>query len=106
MFTDRYERKSIGTGQRAHAPLYASGYITWTPSASQPPVDPPTSARAQPWPMPRKRCSMEGIRSRVIASPYGPLFAELTAYESSKYGVGCWTSTWIMRGKFGPFQSW
>src|SRR5256885_1879070 len=24
------------------------------------------------------------------ASPYGPLFAEFTAYESSKYGVGCW----------------
>src|SRR5881628_3124001 len=105
MLTDRYDRKSIGSGQSAHAPLYSSGYITCTPNASQPPVDPPVITRAHGWPMPRNVFSMYGIRSRVIASPYGPLFAEFTAYESSKYGVGCWMRTWIMRGNFAPFQS-
>ena len=39
--------------------------------------------RAQPWPMPRNVFSMYGISSYVIASPYGPRFAEFTAYESS-----------------------
>jgi len=42
------------------------------------------------------------VRDRVAVRP---LFAEFTAYESSKYGVGCWTSTWMMRGKFGAFRS-
>src|SRR3954447_20895621 len=105
MFTERYERKSIGSGHSAQAPLYASGYMTCTPSASHPPVDPPVVTRAQPAPIPRNCFSIIGIRSSVIASPYGPLFAEFTAYESSKYGVGCWTRTWIMRGNAAPFQS-
>ena len=35
----------------------------------------------------------------MIASPYGPLLTEFTAYESSKYGVGCWKVTAIIRGK-------
>src|SRR4029077_678738 len=105
MLTERYERKSIGSGQSAQAPLYASGYFTWTPNASQPPVEPPVVTRAQPAPIPRNCFSIIGIRSSVIASPYGPLFAEFTAYASSKYGVGCWTRTWIMRGTFGLFQS-
>jgi hypothetical protein len=34
-----------------------------------------------------------------MASPYGPLLTELTAYESSKYGVGCWNVIAIIRGK-------
>ena len=38
----------------------------------------------------------------MIASPYGPLFAEFMAYESSKYGVGCWNVTAIMRGMPAP----
>jgi hypothetical protein len=34
-------------------------------------------------PIVRKRRSISGISSVVIASPYGPLLAELSAYESS-----------------------
>ena len=34
----------------------------------------------------------------MMASPYGPLFAELTAYESSKNGVGCRKDTTIIPG--------
>ena len=43
-------------------------------------------ARAQPWPMPRYSRSTAGMSSVWIASPYGPRFSELTAYESSKKG--------------------
>ena len=35
----------------------------------------------------------------MIASPYGPTFGEFTAYESSKYGFGCWKVTRMIRGK-------
>ena len=35
----------------------------------------------------------------MMASPYGPLLTEFTAYESSKYGVGCWNVTAIICGK-------
>ena len=82
------------------------GYSTCTPSVSHPPVEPPV-----PSPEPNsRRCLEIAFRYResarsVIASPYGPLFAELTAYESSKYGVGCSMRTSIIRGKCGPFQS-
>ena len=34
-----------------------------------------------------------------IASPYGPLFAEFTEYESRKYGVACSKLTAMKRGK-------
>ena len=37
----------------------------------------------------RYRLSISGISSCMRASPYGPTFTELTAYESSKYGAGC-----------------
>ena len=41
----------------------------------------------------------------MSASPYGPLFAEFTAYESSKYGVGCWKVTAIKRGKLDELHA-
>ena len=45
---------------------------------------PPSSVRARGSPMARNAFSTCGISSRVMASPYGPLFTELTTYESSK----------------------
>ena len=39
--------------------------------------------RDQPVPRPRYFFSTYGISSFTIASPYGPLLAEFTAYESS-----------------------
>ena len=41
----------------------------------------------------------------MIASPYGPTFTEFTAYESSKYGVGCWKVTTTILGKSSFIQS-
>jgi hypothetical protein len=41
----------------------------------------------------------------MIASPYGPMFTVFTAYESSKYGVGCWNVTAIIRGKLSDNHS-
>ena len=43
--------------------------------------------------------SSVGISSVMIASPYGPAFAEFTQYELSKYGVGCSIVTRTARGK-------
>src|SRR5437773_10883574 len=53
----------------------------------------------------RKCSSRYGINSSMIASPYGPLFAEFTAYESSKYGVARWKVTAISRGKLAELQA-
>ena len=64
----------------AHAmqPLYSSGYFTCTARASHPPVEPPYVPRAH-GPRPRKRRSISGTSSNVMASPHGPRLSELTA---------------------------
>src|SRR6267142_5632759 len=87
------------SGQYDHAPPKKSGWKICSAAASHPPVDPPDRIRAYGSRMTRKRCSISGKSSCIIASPYGPLLTEFTAYESSKYGVGCCQVTAIIRGK-------
>src|SRR5208337_2408004 len=73
---------------------------------TQPPVEPPSSTRADPRPMPRKVRSMWGISSRVTASPYGPWLAELTWYGSPS-GPAPSSPTRIIRGVSSAIQrSW
>jgi hypothetical protein len=43
--------------------------------------------------------------SSTIASPYGPLVAELTEYESRKNGVACSKLTAMKRGKPSDTQA-
>src|SRR5262249_41327755 len=99
MFTPSTSMKVTESGQYDHAPPKNSGWKICSAAASQPPVDPPDRIRAYGSRMIRKRFSISGTSSCMIASPYGPLFTELTAYESSKYGVGCCQVTAIIRGK-------
>src|SRR6516225_3680110 len=87
------------SGQYDQAPPKKSGWKIWSAALSHPPVEPPERIRAYGSRITRKRFSISGISSCMMASPYGPLFTEFTAYESSKYGVGCWNVTAIMRGK-------
>src|SRR5580698_11663894 len=98
MFTRPYRRKSIGSGYIVHVPPKNLGCCTMSASDSHPPVDPPVNMRAYGFLMIRNFDSTAGISSFMIASPYGPLFAELTAYESSKNGVGCRKDTTIIPG--------
>src|SRR6058998_3037218 len=91
--------KVTESGQYDHAPPKKSGWKICSAAASHPPVDPPERIRAYGSRMMRNRFSISGISSCMIASPYGPLLAEFTAYESSKYGVGCCQVTAIIRGK-------
>src|SRR6185369_11876263 len=93
-----------GSGQYDHVPPKKSGWKTWRASDSQPPVDPPSSQRAHGALITRYRFSISGISSCMIASPYGPTLTEFTAYESSKYGVGCWNVTTMTRGKSSRIQ--
>src|SRR6266436_3628066 len=90
------------SGQYDHAPPKKSGWKICSAAASHPPVDPPDRMRAYGSRITRKRLSNSGTSSCIMASPYGPLFTEFTAYESSKYGVGCWNVTAIVRGKPSP----
>src|SRR5215831_2887912 len=99
MLTPSTSMKVTESGQYDHAPPKNSGWKICSAAASQPPVDPPERMRAYGSRITRKRFSISGMSSCMIASPYGPLLAEFTAYETSKYGVGCWNVTAIMRGK-------
>src|SRR5438067_408522 len=88
-----------GSGQYDHVPPKKSGWKICSASDSHPPVEPPSSQRAHDSLMTRNLFSISGMSSCMIASPYGPTFTEFTAYESSKYGVGCWKVTARRRGK-------
>jgi hypothetical protein len=81
--------KVTESGQDDHVPPKKSGWKICSASDSHPPVDPPESTRAYGSRITRNRFSTSGMSSCMIASPYGPTFTEFTAYESSKYGVGC-----------------
>src|SRR5215831_17387763 len=100
MFTPSTSENVTGSGHDDHVPPKKSGWKIMSASDSQPPVDPPESHLAHGSLITRYRFSISGINSFMIASPYGPMFTLFTAYESSKYGVGCWNVTAIMRGKF------
>src|SRR5215211_6405659 len=86
------------SGHDAQAPPKKSGWSSCSASASQPPVDPPDTTRAYDSRIVRNRFSTSGSSSCMMASPYGPTLGELTAYESSKYGFGCWKVTRSIRG--------
>src|SRR5215510_10007254 len=102
MFTPSTSMNVTESGQYDQAPPKKSGWKICSAAASHPPVDPPDRIRAYGSLITRKRFSNSGISSCMIASPNGPLLTEFTAYESSKYGVGCWNVTAIIRGKASP----
>ena len=56
------------------------------------------ASRAYGLPIMRNCRSSAGITSSTIASPYGPLLAELTEYASRKKGDACSKLTAIKRG--------
>src|SRR5262249_52395308 len=98
MFTPSTSMNVTESGQYDQAPPKNSGWKICSAAASHPPVDPPDRIRAYGSRMMRKRFSISGTSSCMSASPYGPLLTEFTAYESSKYGVGCCQVTAIIRG--------
>jgi hypothetical protein len=79
----------MGSGCSTYAPPKKSGCWSIIARVCQPLVDAPSRTRPYGFRMMRNFSSSAGITSSTMASPYGPLFAEFTEYESGKKGVCC-----------------